>query len=82
MEVYKNLSLTSRVRGFEIEPDAITVRFVDGARYRFTYKSAGPINIEKMKVFARQGRGLATFITNNVRFKYESIDHSQNSRLF
>ncbi len=72
METYLNLSGESGVRMYEIGPDFITVQFKDGACYKYTYASAGRENIEHMKVLARAGRGLHSFIMKNVKDDYES----------
>ena len=70
MERYLNLSGNSGVAAYKIARDAITVEFGDGGTYLYTKQSAGHANIEQMKVLARTGKGLSTFIVNNVREKY------------
>lgn len=72
MERYRSTHDDSGVAEFEIGPDWIVVRFKDGGTYKYTYKSAGSSNIEKMKTLARQGFGLNTFINRNVKKNYET----------
>jgi hypothetical protein len=59
---YKNFAGNSGVVANELAADSITVQFVDGEKYRYSYASDGPHNVEQMKVLAKAGRGLATFI--------------------
>lgn len=62
MKPYRNLSGKSGVVAYGIGPDFIDVEFKGGARYRYTYRSAGQESIEAMKLLAAAGRGLSTFI--------------------
>ncbi|AFY60229.1 hypothetical protein [Synechococcus sp. PCC 6312] len=71
MEPYKNIDGDSGVSAYEIGTDFIRVQFSSGAIYLYTYTSAGEANIEHMKVLARQGNGLNSFINTNVRKLYE-----------
>ena len=70
MEKYANLSGDSGVVLYEIGSDSIRVQFSDGARYLYSYTSAGAANIEQMKLLAKRGRGLNAFIRTTVRKKY------------
>ena len=70
MTPYKNLSRTSGVVAYRIEPGSIAVEFEDGAIYLYTEESAGQPNIERMKELADTGRGLSTFIVRHVRKAY------------
>lgn len=70
METYRNLGGNSGVAAFEIGNDFIKVQFNDGAVYLYTYQSAGSNNIEQMKVLARAGKGLNSFIMRSVRKAY------------
>lgn len=67
---YKNLSGNSGVVAYETGHDSIAVEFEDGAIYRYTYRSAGRLTMEKMKSLAEAGRGLSTFIARHVRKAY------------
>lgn len=70
MHKYKNLQGNSGVRAYETGPDRVIVRFVNGETYTYTYATAGKEHIEHMKVLAREGRGLSTFISTTVKDKY------------
>jgi hypothetical protein len=72
MERYKNLGRDSNVAAYEIDSDRITVQFSDGSMYLYTYRSAGQVNIEQMKMLAKAGRGLNSFINTWVRKAYDS----------
>lgn len=72
MEIYKNLGGDSSVVAYEIGADSITVQFSDGSIYLYTYRSAGVGNIEEMKILARTGHGLNSFIMKRVRKSYEA----------
>jgi hypothetical protein len=68
---YKNLSGDSGIATYEIGADFIKVGFRDGRPlYLYTYQSAGRNIIEQMKVLAKAGQGLGTFISTTVRNAY------------
>lgn len=67
---YKNAGGKSTVAQFELEKDAVNVRFTDRSSYRYTNQSAGPENIAKMKTLALAGKGLGTFIKETVKDGY------------
>ena len=71
MEPYRNVAGNSGVDAYEIGADYITIRFSDGAIYRYTYTSAGQENVERMKGLAQAGLGLNTFISTTVSKLYE-----------
>ena len=70
MERYANLSRNSGVIAFEIAADSITVKFIDGNEYLYTYDSAGADNVDHMKHLALRGEGLSGFISATVRDRY------------
>lgn len=65
MEPYLNSSRTSGVIAYEIGSDFIRIQFGDSATYCYPEKRIGTVNFERMKQFARDGRGLATFINQH-----------------
>jgi hypothetical protein len=71
MELYKNIDGDSGVSAYEIGADFIRVQFSNGATYLYTYSSAGSENIERMKILAREGNGLNSFINTRVRKLYD-----------
>lgn len=70
MQRYGNKSGRSGVAAYRIAATCISVRFSDGAIYDYSFASAGRENVERMKVLARAGRGLCTFISQNVHDRY------------
>lgn len=70
-EPYRNLSGESGVTAYAIAPDAIHVRFVhDDHTYIYNYAEPGREDVERMKTLALAGRGLATYISRNVKSRY------------
>ena len=68
---YKNLGGKSTIVKYELEKDAVNLRFTDNSSYRFTNQSAGKENIAEMKKLALAGKGLGTFVEKNVKERYE-----------
>ena len=71
MTKYKNLSDESGVLNYEILSEGIRVQWVSGDIYYYSNGSAGSEHIAEMKRLAEKGRGLATYISQNVRNNYE-----------
>ena len=72
MEQYKKLGRDSGISFYEINSDSITVQFSTGKIYLYTYQSAGSHNIEEMKLLAKNGEGLNSFIQRVARKDYAS----------
>jgi hypothetical protein len=70
MERYKNRERGSKVYGYELSDDSITVIFNDGAMYVYTNISTGRDNVSRMKVLAQAGQGLNRFINAKVKRSY------------
>lgn len=68
---YRNLDGDSNVVAYHIGEDYIEVEFADGAVYKYTYDSAGAINVERMKDLAEAGDGLNAYIDFNAKYLYE-----------
>lgn len=68
---YKNAGGKSSVLQYELEKDAVNIRFNDNTAYRYTNQSSGRENIAKMKTLALAGKGLGTFVEANLKDKYE-----------
>ncbi len=68
MEQYRNPE--SGVDRYEIAADAIVIQFKDGGVYRYDHVAPGRRHVAAMKLLARQGRGLATYINRFVRENY------------
>jgi hypothetical protein len=65
MQPYGNVAGNSGVSAFEILPDGIRVRFVNGATYLYNYRTPGRAHVEEMKKRARAGRGLSSYISQS-----------------
>ncbi len=62
MEKYGNRNGNSSVLSYEIGTDYIRVGFSSGCIYEYTYSSAGTGEVELMKSYAMNGKGLNNFI--------------------
>ena len=71
MERYANLNGNSNVVAFEIGNTWIKVQFVTGSPYTYSYQKAGETHVERMKVLAREGRGLNRYIMLNCKYSYD-----------
>lgn len=71
MEQYLNLGGNSNIKAYSIGQDYIDVVFGRGALYRYSYMSAGKDKVEHMKVLARKGVGLNSYIMRYARLNYE-----------
>lgn len=74
MTPYKNLSEESGVLAYEILSEGIRVQFVGKDIYYYSYSAPGAAHVEKMKELAEKGRGLATYISQNIR---KNFDHKE-----
>lgn len=72
MDKYRNLNGDLGVHSYEIDDTSITIQFRDTAIYTYTYISAGPSHVERMKMLAQVGKGLNSYINKYVRNKYAS----------
>ena len=70
MKRYANLSGDSGVTAYEARATSIVVQFHDGWKYAYTRHSAGADTVAMMKELADAGRGLATFISQEVKNGY------------
>lgn len=69
---YANRSGNSGVVAYEIGPDFIQVKFQDGRVYAYTYAKPGASQVEAMKALAASGKGLSTYISQEVKTNFES----------
>lgn len=67
-EKYRNSN--SGVKAYKIEKEALKVLFNDMV-YVYTYKKPGRVHVENMKRLALNGKGLATYISQNVKQEYD-----------
>lgn len=71
MKKYRRLAGDSGVLAYQIDAEAIKVKFIDGKVYTYSHASAGRMHVEQMKALAEAGRGLSTYISKFIRDKYE-----------
>lgn len=72
MEKYKNIGRDSNVESYEIGIDSIRVKFNGTTKvYSYSYRKAGRDHVEQMKVLARNGSGLNSYINRNVKNLYD-----------
>ena len=69
---YLDRTGASGITAYEIGRDYIRVEFENEHVYRYTYRSAGHPNVERMKDLAIRGEGLSRFISSDARMKYEA----------
>lgn len=74
MEKYIDVNGDSGIYGYEIGIDYIKVQFKDNSIYVYTYSSAGKPHIETMKVLAKSGDGLNSYINKHVRKFYARVE--------
>lgn len=70
MTPYGNLNANSGVVAYEIQSEAIVIQFRHSGKYVYDYDTTGREHVEAMKVLALEGRGLATYINQNVRGRF------------
>lgn len=70
MQRYRDVHGHSGVVAYDTGPDHIRVKFKHGGTYEYDYASTGEFPVERMKVLAASGQGLATFISKFVKAKY------------
>jgi hypothetical protein len=70
MQRYANISGRSGVEYYETGKNYIIVQYNDGDRYLYNYEEPGRTDVEPMKKLAREGIGLATYISQHVGIRY------------
>ncbi len=71
MTSYKDIDGDSGVLSYEFGADFIDVQFKGTPKiYQYSYQSAGRENVETMKVLAKSGDGLNSYINKNARNLY------------
>ncbi|HYF33487.1 MAG TPA: hypothetical protein VD993_20325 [Chitinophagaceae bacterium] len=71
MKKYGNTSGNSGILAYEIQADRILIKFSSGDTYVYSYKKPGKADVEEMKALAESGEGLATYINQHVRERYD-----------
>ncbi len=71
MNNYRHNTPDTGITAYEAGDDSIIIRFNDGATYLYTAESTGAQAIQQMKMLAKKGIGLTTYINQYVRNNYE-----------
>ena len=72
---YKNLSGNSGVVAYESGTDYIKLRFRRNSKiYVYDASAPGAKHVERMKKLATAGRGLATYVSQNVKRNYSRTE--------
>lgn len=71
MEPYGNLSGNSGVTAYSEGETYVEVQFRGGRVYTYSYARAGMAHVERMKLLARAGKGLSTYVSQHVRDLYD-----------
>lgn len=75
MRNYSNLHGNSGIVEYLITETSIKVKFINSTKiYVYTNNIPGKNHVDKMKFFANAGRGLATYISQNVKKNYDHIE--------
>lgn len=75
MQKYANLHGNSGIDSYSSLPTSIKVKFVRGSKvYVYNHVKPGSVHVSKMKELAVAGRGLATYISQNVQKNYASTE--------
>jgi hypothetical protein len=67
MEPYNNISGNSKVRKYRTEEKAISIQFANNEVYEYSYTSAGKHHVERMKLLARAGWGLGSYVEEQAK---------------
>ena len=67
---YDNRSGHSGVSGYALVDEGIAVKFANGAVYLYDRACPGRMHVARMKQLAREGSGLATYISRRVGQRY------------
>ncbi|MGZ4044537.1 MAG: hypothetical protein ACXVO9_15135 [Bacteroidia bacterium] len=70
MTRYRNRGGNSGVKSFDLGDTYIKVTFANGEIYVYDYLVPGKKHVEKMKILARAGKGLSTYISRYIQEKY------------
>jgi hypothetical protein len=75
MTPYKNLSGDSGVVTYDIGATFIKIQFRSGPQiYIYDYAIPGAHHVEQMKKLAIKGKGLAAYVSHNIKDNYARIE--------
>ena len=68
---YKNLSGESGVTAYKFLSNGIVLQFNHNEIYLYDNSKPGRLHVKQMKVLAIKGKGLTTYVNQNVRDNYK-----------
>jgi hypothetical protein len=71
LENYNDFSGGGGITGYKFLHDGIILKFKSGDVYLYDDRKPGKEHVEQMKTLAKQGRGLTTYINQNVRENFK-----------
>jgi len=72
MENYGDTGGNSGIAAYEIGADYVSVQFTNtGKVYTYSYAKAGKSHVDQMKILARSGSGLNSYIMRNVKSLFD-----------
>ena len=78
LQRYRSASANSGITDFALMPNGIIVLFRNGSAYLYTDDKPGRYHVRNMHTLAAAGRGLTTYISQNVGSNYaESLTPEQ-----
>lgn len=79
---YKDLPGGAGIVAFKISERSITLRFRDGGEYEYDYTIPGKKHVEQMKILAEKGKGLTTYVNQNIRQLQKEIELNKKASHF
>lgn len=70
MEKYQASATSAGVTAYEILEEGIIIEFENSKSYLYDYHRPGKEHVEQMKILAKKGKGLTTYINQKVRNNY------------
>jgi len=71
MKRYEDRSGRGGITGYENLPDGIILEFRYKDQYLYDYSQPGKEHVEQMKTLAEKGKGLTTYVNQNIRGNYK-----------
>ncbi len=71
LNIYKDLSGNSGITGYKIVPKGIILQFKHKELYLYDNSKPGKHHIEHMKILAEKGKGLTTYVNQNIKDNYK-----------
>ena len=76
---YANQGEHSAVMGYAVVPDGIAIQFRGGRVILYNHDCPGRRHVSRMKVLAREGHGLGSYITRHVGHRFSAQLHEPDA---